>query len=57
MVGLTLGRLGAEGTLTDGEPQVLDLLRLNIAANALEASATARHLQFGWQGFSEPARR
>jgi len=47
VVGLTLGRLGAEVTLTDGEPRAVDLLRRNIAANALEASATARRLWFG----------
>lgn len=47
VVGLTLGRLGATVTLTDGYDIVLKALQRNIAANCLDESAAVHRLYFG----------
>jgi len=46
VVGLTLAKLGAMVTLTDGEPQVLSLLQRNIEAN-VSCTASQQLLRFG----------
>jgi len=47
VVGLTLGRLGATVTLTDGYPEVLKLLQCNISDNSLKDNAAFHRLYFG----------
>lgn len=44
IVGLTLAQLGAQVTLTDFEPSVLDLLRLNVAVNCLGFGVESSYL-------------
>lgn len=47
IVGLTLAWLGAHVTLTDVEPHVLELLRLNVKANFLSDNVDVKLLDFG----------
>lgn len=47
VVGLTLGQFGATVNLTDREPIVLELLKRNIAANALGAQVSSHRLDWG----------
>jgi len=46
VVGLTLGRLGAEVTLTDNEPELVELMMANVHANSLAGVVVAQHLDW-----------
>merc|ERR1711971_805429 len=46
VVGLTLGKLGASVTVTDNEPEGLELLRVNADANSLGSALDIRELSW-----------
>jgi len=46
IVGLTLGRLGAQVTLTDNEPELVELMMANVHANSLAHTVVAQHLDW-----------
>lgn len=56
VVGLTLGKLGASVTMTDCEPEVLDLLHRNSLANGIAGSTEVRELNWSDRSsFLQPA--